>query len=59
MTDRDQELGVTEDFHEEACRLEHATTDEVAKRLDRFVDLPEECPDCYDPDAQHCSHLSP
>jgi Mn-dependent DtxR family transcriptional regulator len=54
-----QELGVTEGFHEEACRLEHATTDEVAKRLDKFVDLPDECPDCYDPEAQHCSHLTP
>jgi DtxR family Mn-dependent transcriptional regulator len=54
-----QELGLTEGFHDEACRLEHAATDEVAKRLDRFVDLPEECPDCYDPEAQHCGRLSP
>ncbi|MFB6110582.1 MAG: metal-dependent transcriptional regulator [Halodesulfurarchaeum sp.] len=54
-----RELDVTEGFHEEACRLEHAMTDEVAKRLRRFVDQSEECPDCYDPESQHCSYLSP
>jgi Mn-dependent DtxR family transcriptional regulator len=52
-----EQLGVTEGFHDEACRLEHAISDDVARRLDRFVDLPDECPDCYDTDAQHCSHL--
>lgn len=52
-----QELGVSEGFHEEACRLEHALSDDIAERLDRFVDLPDECPDCYDLEAQHCSRL--
>ena len=52
-----QHLEVTEGFHEEACRLEHAISDDIAERLDRFVDLPESCPDCYDVEAQHCSRL--
>ncbi|MEF8831622.1 MAG: metal-dependent transcriptional regulator [Halobacteriales archaeon] len=53
-----EQLDVTGGFHEEACRLEHAISDDVARRLDRFVDLPDECPDCYDPEVQHCSRLS-
>ncbi|MEF8780818.1 MAG: metal-dependent transcriptional regulator [Haloferacaceae archaeon] len=52
-----EQLGKTSDFHEEACRLEHAMSDDVARSLDRFVDLPDECPDCYDPHANHCSRL--
>jgi len=50
-------LGVTEGFHEEACRLEHALSDDVAERLTRYVERCEECPDCYDAEAQHCEHL--
>ena len=50
-------LGVTEGFHDEACRLEHALSDDVAQRLTRYVDLPEECPDCYDLEAKHCRRL--
>jgi len=52
-----QHLDVTEGFHDEACRLEHSMSDDIARRLDKFVDLPPECPDCYDPEAQHCSRL--
>jgi Mn-dependent DtxR family transcriptional regulator len=52
-----EQLGVEEGFHEEACRLEHAMSDDIADSLDRFVDLPDSCPDCYDTDAQHCSRL--
>lgn len=51
-------LGVTEGFHDEACRLEHALSDDVAARLTRYVTRPEECPDCYDAEAMHCTHLS-
>lgn len=51
-------LDVTEGFHEEACRLEHALSDDVAARLTRYVERREECPDCYDADAQHCAFLS-
>jgi Mn-dependent DtxR family transcriptional regulator len=52
-----ESLGIEEGFHEEACRLEHVMSDEVAERLERFVSVRDECPDCYDPDAQHCSAL--
>jgi Mn-dependent DtxR family transcriptional regulator len=52
-------LGVEEGYHDEACRLEHALSDDVAQRLTRYVDLEPECPDCYDPDAQRCSKLFP
>lgn len=52
-----QELDMEAGFHDEACRIEHAVTDDVASRLDRFVDLPEECPACYDVEAQHCERL--
>jgi DtxR family Mn-dependent transcriptional regulator len=51
-------LDVTEGFHEEACELEHALSDDVAARLTRYVDRREECPDCYDADAKHCKHLN-
>lgn len=50
-------LDVNEGFHDEACRLEHAMSDDIADRLDAFVDLPDSCPDCYDHEAQHCSRL--
>lgn len=50
-------LDVESGFHEEACRLEHAMSDDVARRLDRYVDLPDECPDCYDPEEHRCSRL--
>lgn len=52
-----EQLDVTDGYHEEACRLEHAMSDEIADRLDAFVELPPECPDCYDREAQHCSRL--
>jgi len=52
-----EHLGVEEGFHEEACRLEHVMSDKVASRLDRYVELEDDCPDCYDPDRQHCSKL--
>ncbi|MCU4718863.1 metal-dependent transcriptional regulator [Halapricum hydrolyticum] len=53
-----EHLGVEEGFHEEACRLEHVMSDDIAERLDRYVDLEADCPDCYDPDRQHCSKLN-
>ncbi|MFB6124543.1 MAG: metal-dependent transcriptional regulator [Halanaeroarchaeum sp.] len=52
-----EHLDVTEEYHDEACRLEHSMSDDIAERLDRFVDLPDTCPDCYDREAQHCSRL--
>ncbi|MFW5924104.1 MAG: metal-dependent transcriptional regulator [Halanaeroarchaeum sp.] len=52
-----EHLDVTDGFHDEACRLEHAMSDDIARRLDTYVELPPECPDCYDAEAQHCSRL--
>ncbi|MFB6163478.1 MAG: metal-dependent transcriptional regulator [Halococcoides sp.] len=51
-------LDVETGFHDEACELEHVLSDDTAERLERFVDMPAECPDCYDPDRQHCSRLA-
>lgn len=50
-------LDVTDGFHDEACRLEHALSDDVAARLTRYVERRPECPDCYDAEAKHCQHL--
>lgn len=50
-------LGVEEDFHEEACRIEHVMSDEVAGELSDIVDQEPECPSCYDPGMQHCGLL--
>lgn len=50
-------LDVQEGFHEEACRLEHVMSDEIADRLERYVSISDDCPDCYDPAAQYCSGL--
>jgi len=33
-----------EDVYQEACNLEHATSDQVAERLARFLDNPKVCP---------------
>lgn len=50
-------LGVEEGFHEEACRIEHVMSDEVAGELGEIVDQEPECPGCYDPGMQHCGLL--
>lgn len=51
-------LEVESGFHEEACELEHVLSDDTAERLERFVELPADCPDCYDAERQHCERLS-
>lgn len=50
-------LGVEEGFHDEACRIEHVMSDEVAGELSEIVDQEPECPSCYDPGMQHCGLL--
>ncbi len=50
-------LDVHEGFHEQACKMEHALEDETAMRLTKLVELPKECPDCYDLKEHHCAHL--
>ena len=46
-----------EEFREEARALESVIDDTVAERLDTIIDRPEQCPDCFDPDADYCKHL--
>jgi len=49
-------LDVTE-FREEARGLESVIDETVAERLDTIIDREAECPDCFDPVADHCEHL--
>ena len=44
-------------FHDEACKMEHAISDDTAARLRRLVEQPSTCPDCYDSKKQHCRYL--
>ncbi|SDC16537.1 metal-dependent transcriptional regulator [Natrinema hispanicum] len=46
-----------EEFREEARALESVIDDTVAERLDTIIDRPEQCPDCFDPEADHCELL--
>ncbi|NKE37100.1 metal-dependent transcriptional regulator [Natronococcus sp. JC468] len=46
-----------EEFREEAHALEAVIDDTVADRLDTIIDRPEECPDCFDPEADCCKYL--
>ena len=50
-------LGDEEGFHEEACRIEHVMSDEVADELGDVVEQEPECPSCYDPAKGHCALL--
>lgn len=46
-----------EEFREEARALESVIDDTVAERLDTIIDRPSQCPDCFDPEADHCKLL--
>jgi Mn-dependent DtxR family transcriptional regulator len=46
-----------EDFQGEARALESVIDDTVAERLDTIIDRREECPDCFDAEADHCEYL--
>ncbi len=46
-----------EEFREEARALESVIDDTVAERLDTIIDRPEQCPDCFDPEADCCELL--
>ena len=46
------------DYHEQACRLEHVVSDEMAKRMTKLSKIPAECPDCYDLKTKHCKNLA-
>ena len=49
-------LSVSE-FRAEARELEPVIDDLVAERLDTIIDRNDECPDCFDPEADACCHL--
>jgi Mn-dependent DtxR family transcriptional regulator len=54
-----EQLGVPEgQYHDQACKMEHAVYDDTAERLKKLVHLRPECPDCYDPKALHCRYLT-
>ena len=42
---------------EEACRIEHVMSDDVADELGDIVDQKPECPSCYDASKGHCAAL--
>ena len=46
------------DYHEQACRLEHVVSDEMARRMTKLSKIPGECPDCYDLKTKHCKNLA-
>lgn len=50
-------LDVDEGFHDEACRIEHVMSEDVAGQLSAVVDQEADCPSCYDPERQHCATL--
>lgn len=46
------------DFHDQACKLEHVISDEMAGRMDRLSRVRPECPDCYNRQKKHCDKLA-
>jgi DtxR family Mn-dependent transcriptional regulator len=46
-----------DDFRGEATALEAVIDDTVAERLDTIIDRLEECPDCFDAEADKCMYL--
>ncbi len=53
-----QALGVPEGrYHDEACEMEHVLSDDTTRRLQKQIEQPDTCPDCYDLGKLHCSYL--
>jgi DtxR family Mn-dependent transcriptional regulator len=51
-------LGVPDGkYHDEACEMEHVLSDDTTRRLQKEIDWPTTCPDCYDLTKLHCKHL--
>jgi Mn-dependent DtxR family transcriptional regulator len=46
------------EYHDQACKLEHVISDELAKRLNRLSKVRPECPDCYSLEKHHCQKLA-
>ena len=52
-------LGMADsDYHDQACRLEHVVSDEMAERMTKLSKIRPECPDCYDMKTKHCTKLA-
>lgn len=52
------QLGVPEGRnHDEACKMEHVLSEDTTRRLQKQIDWPGDCPECYDLTRLHCSHL--
>ncbi|QKY21644.1 metal-dependent transcriptional regulator [Halolamina sp. CBA1230] len=47
-----------EEYRAEAKELEPVIDETVAERLDTIIDRKEECPDCFDAEADACCHLA-
>jgi Mn-dependent DtxR family transcriptional regulator len=45
------------EYHDQACKMEHVISDELARRLNRLAKVRPECPDCYDLALHHCAKL--
>lgn len=45
-------------YHDEACEMEHVLSDDTSRRLQKLIDQPKTCPDCYDLEDLHCKHLA-
>lgn len=53
-----QALNVPEGrYHNEACEMEHVLSDDTTKRLQKLIDQPDTCPDCYELKSLHCKYL--
>lgn len=46
------------DFHDQACKLEHVISDEMAERMNRLTKIRPECPECYNLKKKHCEKLA-
>ena len=52
-------LGVPEGrYHDEACEMEHALSNDTTRRLQTITHQPSTCPDCYDLTKLHCKYLA-
>jgi Mn-dependent DtxR family transcriptional regulator len=45
-------------YHNEACEMEHVLSEDTTRRLQKLIDQPATCPDCYDLSRLHCKYLA-
>jgi Mn-dependent DtxR family transcriptional regulator len=54
-----QALNVPEGrYHDEACEMEHVLSEDTTRRLQKLIEQPDTCPDCYDLSKLHCQYLA-